>query len=59
MANIVDVDPLFTELAQYPPALQLAHDAFGCGAFHLCQSNMIARPQEDPAHAHLDFVSGA
>jgi len=50
--------PLFLELAQYPPALQLTHDAFGCGAFHLCQSNFIARPKESPEHARMDFVSG-
>jgi hypothetical protein len=58
VSNIVDVDPLFLELAQYPPALQLTHDAFGCGAFHLCQSNFIARPKESPEHARMDFVSG-
>lgn len=61
LANIVDEDPLFLELALYPPAMQLSHDAFGCGAFHLNQSNLVARPQElalDGGGA-FDFVSAS
>lgn len=46
VANIVDAHPCFLELAMYPPALQLAHDAFGSGAFHLNQSNCVARVRE-------------
>lgn len=59
VSNIVDVDPIFLELAMYPPALQLAHDAFGCGAFHINQSNFIARPREPEGFSRLDFLSGS
>jgi hypothetical protein len=58
MQNIVDVDPVFLELAMYPPALQLSYSAFGSGMFHINQSNFIARPRE-AVPAALDFLAGS
>ena len=58
IANVVDAHPTFLELAMYPPALQLAYDSFGCGAFHLNQSNCVARVREAGLPA-FNFVSAS
>lgn len=54
--NCVDADPAFRRLLMYEPALQLAYDAFG-PLFHLCQSNLVSRPNDGTGAA--DFISSS